>query len=118
MPKTRKKSPTARVMDELRRLGYEPTVVEQHIPKTFIKRDAWNWCDIIAINGVNILGVQVTTGDNHSKRRAKILAEPRAEKWLQSGGLIEVWSVARKGSKQDKAGGVVRKEPITLEMFP
>ncbi len=96
--KKRKKSPNALAIDELRKYGYEPAVVESVIPRTFIKRDLWGWCDIIAINGVNTLGVQVTSGggskgeSNAKARKRKILAEPRALIWIQSGNLLELWN--------------------------
>lgn len=98
MAKKKRKSPTSRAVEELRRLGFEPTIVEQRLPHCFVTRDAWNWCDIIAMNGVNTLGIQVTSGggskgeSNRNARRVKILAEPRALLWIQSGNLLEIWN--------------------------
>lgn len=113
-------SPTARSLKELRGLGATVAIVEQVIPRTFIKRDFFGFADLIAafpgalVNEVwkygNIVAIQVTTGANHAARRKKICAEPRAKDWLTAGGLIELHSWTQKAGKW-----VSRKELIELE---
>ena len=86
-------TPTARTLQELRKRGYRCQVVEQTIPKTFIKRDLWG----LAIKGAETLAVQVTSGANVSARLQKI-AESEAIADCRKAG----WSLAvhgwRKGS--------------------
>jgi hypothetical protein len=85
-------------------------MVEQTIPKTWIKRDLFGWMDILAFNGTNTIGIQVTSGggskgeSNRNARRAKILAEPRALLWIRAGNLCELWNY--------DANGVLQREEI------
>lgn len=111
------KTPTARTLEYLRKLGYHAGMVEQRIPKTFITRDFMNWCDLIYLTQSNIVGVQVTSGANHASRRAKILAEPRALAWINAGGIIEVWSWAKQGSRGARKAWKLRTEEIVREDF-
>jgi len=120
--KTKRKkrcSPSAMAMKELRAAGYHAAVVEQKIPYTFISRDFMNWADIIYLTESNIVGLQVTTntGGQHTKHRAKILAEPRALAWIKAGGLIELWSFAKQGPRGKVKKWVCRKEEITEDDF-
>ncbi len=109
-----KESPNSKAMKELKRLGFEAWVVESVIPHTFIKRDAFGWMDILAINGVNTIGIQVTSGggskgeSNANARRLKVLAEPRALLWIKSGNLCEVWNF-------DATGALQREEIIASD---
>lgn len=94
--KTRKRSPMSSTLHELRSNGYMTAVVEHwhHFAKR--KIDLFGFADIIAARNVDgvkdIVLVQATTGSNHAARRAKILAEPKALRWLLAGGRIEIWS--------------------------
>ena len=115
--KKRTKSPTARCLEDIRKLGFDAAIVEQTIPKTWIKRDMFGWVDIVYLTGTSIVGVQVTSGVNHAARRSKILAEPRALKWLKSGGLIEVWSYDLKGARGEVKKWTLRKEEIIESDF-
>lgn len=120
MTKPRKRSPTSRSLEELRALGAIVSIVEQTIPKTWIKRDFLGFADIIAVfpgtlvndcwNYGNIVAIQVTSAANHSARRKKIAAEPRAHAWITAGGLIELHSW-----RKAKGVWVSRKESIELE---
>lgn len=120
MTKPRKRSPTSRSLEELRALGAIVSIVEQTIPKTWIKRDFLGFADIIAVfpgNLVNdcwkygnIVAIQVTSGSNHSTRRHKIAAEPRAHAWITAGGLIELHSWRKVKGRWES-----RKESIELE---
>lgn len=116
-PKAKRKkstSPTARTLAELRKRGWTAQVVEQHLPfpKPFgTKRDLFGVIDIVAIapselrldgKRMAIVGIQATsglTGGNHAARRAKILAEPRANQWVAAGGRLELWSWSKRGDR-------------------
>lgn len=115
--KKRSKSPTARALEELRKLGYPAWVVESKVPKTIITRDFMGWADIIYVTCVSIVGVQVTTGAHHAVRKAKIIAEPRALAWINAGGLIELWSYTQKGARGEVKRWALRKEEIVREDF-
>lgn len=67
-------SPTARSLKLLRSRGYLAGVVEQTVPKTFIKRDLYGFIDILAIHPDTgeTLAVQTTSADNVSHRARKI----------------------------------------------
>lgn len=82
--------------------GWTVAVVEQTIPRTFIKRDLYGFADLLACSpSRGILAVQVTGGGHLAHRAAKIRLEPRSAIWLASGGRIQVhdW-VKRAGMKQ------------------
>ena len=74
-PKKRKKmgmSPTARSLAWLRSFGWPAQVVEQTLPRCFIKRDLFGLADIVALDGKpGVLLVQATTethlGDHMQK---------------------------------------------------
>ena len=103
-------TPTQLTLRELERLGAVADVVERWIPHTKIKKDLFGFIDIVALLGPNTIGIQTTTATNHSHRRKKILAEPRAKAWLAAGNLIEIHSWSGSGTK-----AICRKEEIVLE---
>lgn len=92
-------SPTARSLAEGRKRGYEIQVVERRVPRVFTTLDLFGVLDLVAIvpadgrpNRWRVVGIQATSGANHASRRAKILAEPRAAKWVEAGCGLELWS--------------------------
>lgn len=114
-------SPTARTLAECRRRGWIAGVVERHspFPKPHGKKhDLFGVIDVVAIVmdhagiayrideappmvGVGTLGIQACTdgrtgtggwGSDLAKRRAKILAEPRARAWVEAGNRLEIWA--------------------------
>jgi hypothetical protein len=90
------KSPTARSLERLRAEGFVAQVVEQTIPRCFIKRDFIGCIDIIAFNGTETIGVQATSGSNHAARRTKALAIPELKTWTDGPNRhFEVWSWAK-----------------------
>ena len=114
--KAKRVSPTARSLAELRKRGWPAQVVEQTIPRTFIKRDLFGCIDIIALTPEGILGIQATsnlTGGNHSERRRKIDAEPRAQQWLAAGGKLEIWSWSKRGGRGERKLWTLRVEAVT-----
>jgi len=93
-PKKRRKkmsvSPTRRTLAWLRSLGYTADVVEQTLPRCFIKRDLFGCFDIVAVKvGAPILAVQ-TTSTRTAERTVKIEESAPARDWLAAGGAIEV----------------------------
>jgi hypothetical protein len=84
-------SPTARSLALLRKEGWYPWTVEQTIPKTFIKRDAWGIIDIIALGDGEVLAVQATSGDNVSARMAKMAGHEGLAALRKAGVRVEVW---------------------------
>ena len=98
-------TPTARTLQELRKRGYRCQVVEQTIPKTFIKRDLWGLWDVLALKGSETLAVQVTSGSNVSARLQKI-AESEAIADCRAAG----WSLAVHGWRKAANGRWVLRE--------
>lgn len=95
-------TPTARTLQELRKRGYRCQVVEQTIPKTFIKRDLFGVIDVLGLKGSETLAVQVTSGSNVAARLTKIaesdaIADIRAAGWTF---LIHGWRRAANGRWQ------------------
>lgn len=123
-------SPTARALAECRKRGWVAQVVEQTIPRTFIKRDFLGIIDIIAVSqgaaGIRhgdgayivtrgeVIGIQVTSGTNHAARIAKAKAEPRLSAWLGAGAIFQVWSYAKRGAKGKRKQWTLREEAVTL----
>lgn len=67
-------SPTSRSLKLLRDRGYVAAVVEQTVPKTFIKRDLFGLWDILAVHPDTgeVLAVQTTSASHVSHRLRKI----------------------------------------------
>lgn len=122
-------SPTARTLAECKRRGWIAQVVEQTIPRTFIKRDLFGVIDIIAVEPSRsltggmvcdlvvpgrIIGIQATSGTNHAARVAKAKAEPRTAHWLGAGGVLEIWSWSKRGGKGKRKLWVLREEAVVL----
>ena len=109
-------SPTARTLAECRRRGWIAQVVEQTIPRTFIKRDLFGVIDIVAVTTEScILGIQATSGTNHAARISKALAEPRIIPWLRAGGFVEIWSWAKQGARGKSKRWTLRVQPIGID---
>jgi hypothetical protein len=107
-------SPTQRTLAECRKRGWPAQVVEQTIPRTFIKRDLFGCIDIVAIarDTSRIVGIQVTSGTNHAARMAKARAEPRVQAWVAAGGVFEVWSWAKRGARGKRKAWTLRVEAL------
>ena len=83
-----------------------------------IRRDAFGFIDIIAIDTDAIVAVQACGADRKSHRE-KILASDYSLPWLQAGGRIELWSWRK--LKVKRGGKAMRWTPdiqlITVENF-
>ena len=107
-----KMTTTKRSMDWLRKRGYTVCSVEQWISfpeRKFgvptgklikIKRDAFGFCDILAVHPehAGTLYVQTTTRTNQAARRNKILVEPAAETVLKSSNRVHIHGWAQVGA--------------------
>lgn len=103
------KSPTQLTLHELRKAGFTVEIVERWNQYAKVRQDFAGFADLIAFGFGQIIAVQCTTGSNHSARRKKIEAEPRARMWCLAGGLIELWSW-----RKNKAGIVSRIERVEV----
>lgn len=120
-------SPTQRTLKELKTLGFQSHIVERWNAYARVRVDVFGFGDILACYpGVGVLLIQATSGTNHSKRKDKIVAEPMARTWLDSGGRIEVWSFAKKRTTSLRKNGtrgtskvwMLRREEITVQDLP
>lgn len=65
-------TPTARTLAEMRKRGYFCQVVEKFNSFTKTRNDFAGFIDVLCLGDNEIIGVQATSGDNVSKRIAKI----------------------------------------------
>lgn len=122
-------SPTSRSLEQLRREGWVPGVVERHNTFSNKKTDYIGIIDIIAVNpGISAgmvgaphgatLGVQACAGSggDSATRVAKALREWRVLAWLLAGNGLEVWSWAKRtgGVRGGRKRWMVRRVPIRL----
>ncbi|NIT75563.1 MAG: hypothetical protein GWO44_01325 [Thermoplasmata archaeon] len=120
-PIAKKKSPTQRTLEKLRRDGFIAHVVEKWVPQAGRRVDAFGFGDVLAASpsAAVILLVQATSGAHVQDRKRKILAEPKARTWLESGGRIEVWGW--RPLKVKRGGKAIRYEAkieaVTMEEF-
>lgn len=120
-----KTSPTQRALAECRRRGYEAQVVERWNWHAKKRVDLFGCIDIIAVDPPltawgqveqpgRIIGIQVTSGTNHAARVAKIKAEPRMTAWAKAGGLVWVWSFAKRGAQGKRKTWTLRETEVVL----
>lgn len=124
-------SPTARSLEKLRELGYEPGVVEMTVRGKGIvfKRDLFGFVDIVGISQPapyavmrheyskrHLLFIQTTSGSggNHAARRAKMLASPNLPKLLATGARVELWSWRKAGPRGKRKTWQLRTEALTF----
>lgn len=118
-------TPTARTLAQLRLEGRLADVCERRMQmfgkgksgasesKGSFLRDLFGAFDILAItiDEPGVLGVQTTSGSNHSSRVKKLLGLATVKVWLRSGNRAEVWS----WDKDFRGRWVARKTQIALE---
>jgi len=82
-----------------------------------VSRDLFGFADVFAFEPEElwVLLVQVTSRKNHAARRAKCLGSEIARRWVESGHLLDVWSLGDDvdGTKLEHW----RVERLTQEMF-
>lgn len=122
-------SPTARTLAECRKRCWPAGVVEKFVrfPPPGHHVDLFGVLDVVAITteidsiaymigtepprkGVGTLGIQACAGGDHGKRRAKILAEPRARLWVEAGNRLELWSWSKRGDRGKQKRWTLRVE--------
>tara|TARA_R100000306_G_C4380997_1_gene144346 strand:+ start:6862 stop:7236 length:375 start_codon:yes stop_codon:yes gene_type:complete len=102
-------NPSARTLAELRKQGISACVVERWIAPARRRVDMFGFADLVALPNGGITAIQVTSGSNHASHRTKITGCPDALKWLDLGGLIELWSWRK--LKVKRGGKAVRWTP-------
>lgn len=127
-------TPTARALKECKARGYVAQVVERWNWHAKKRVDLFGCFDIVAITPSrdsvihqhspcvvatlgemgHIIGIQVTTGTNHAARIAKIKAEPRMAAWAKAGGLVWVWSFAKRGAQGKRKTWTLRETEVVL----
>jgi len=121
-------SPTQRTLAECRKRGLIAQVVERWNPHAKVRVDLFGVIDVLAIvprvetiHGQaiagEIVGLQACSGTDHAKRRAKILAEPRALAWVEAGGRLELWSWSKRGDRGKQKRWTLRVEVFTRESW-
>jgi hypothetical protein len=107
-------SPTARSLAECKKRQWPAQVVERFNTWSKKRIDLFGVIDIVAITPSGILGIQATSGSNHSARVAKALEEPRLRAWLAAGGKFAVWSWAKKGEREKRKLWTLREEEAVI----
>lgn len=79
-----KTSPTQRSLKLMRERGYHCEITEHWNPFAKIRKDLFGFVDILCMKGDCLVAVQTTSGENVTKRLAKIQALQAAELWLES----------------------------------
>ncbi len=103
-------SPTQRALAECKRRGWTAGIVEKWNQFARIRQDLYGFIDLVVCGqDIGIVGVQACAGSSHAAREAKIEAEPRAVKWLQSGGRAEVWSFRKGGARGKRKTWTLRR---------
>lgn len=92
-------SPTQRTLAECRKRDWTVQVVERFNPHARVRVDLFGVLDLVALTADSaILGIQACAAASASARRAKIDDEPRARRWIECGGRLEVWSWGKRSS--------------------
>lgn len=111
-------SPTARTLALLRKEGYTAQVVERFCPYSRRRIDLFSCIDIVALRPGETMGIQATSGTNHSHRRDKAVAEPKLREWLLADNRFEIWSWSKIGPQGKAKRWVERREEIALKDLP
>lgn len=99
---TQRKKPvpyTSMAMKFLRDYGYQVQVVERWCSFSRRRVDLFNVIDVVAVAHETTVGVQVTSGTNHSARKNKILESEKALNWCRAGNHLWIFSWAKKADK-------------------
>lgn len=97
-PKKKKADHNKRAKEYFTKHGYTYARVDSYNPYGGVTNDFLGVFDAIAFSPKNgIVGVQVTSFENRSARRKKMLASSGCKKWLESGGKAVVLSYKRVG---------------------
>ena len=105
-------SPTQLTLRWLRERGDACQVVERWNQWAKIRQDLFGFIDIVSLSDDGIVGIQATSGSNHSARRNKVLASQEAKSWCRAGGKVLVMSWSKKKNRW-----VERVEDLTEELL-
>lgn len=115
----RRKSPTQRTLELLRRKGFTCGKVEQRVSPpgmTPFLRDLFGFIDIVVLDDLpGCLGVQACMVSDRYRRHAKILAEPKARRWLERGNRIAVYAWSMKGARGTRKRWTAAVTNVTVE---
>lgn len=103
-------SPTSRTLLCLRSRGLMVGITEKFNSYTNTRHDLFGFIDLLAVDNIQTIGIQCTSGTNVSSRIAKILDEyqENAIKWLScSSRSLEVWGWRK--LQTPKKRGLTRK---------
>ena len=116
-------SPTQRTLAWYRKVGYTAQVVERYNPHARVLVDLFGVIDIVAIKPAahggpgEIVGVQACAATDHARRRDKIVAEPRAQQWVEAGGKLVLCSWGKRGDRGARKLWTPRFEAFTAESW-
>jgi hypothetical protein len=83
-------SPTQRTLKLLRDHGWDPWVVEYWNPHAKKRVDMFGILDVVALYGLNTLGLQACSACDVAKRQDKIMASPWTYKLILAGWRLQV----------------------------
>ena len=114
-----KASPSQRTLHLCKQFGWTVQIVERWNAFARVRQDLFGVIDLVAVTNHpdkpnSIIGIQTTSGSNHSARIEKSLAEPRLNSWMKAGGRFHVWSWAKKGDRGARKLWTVRIDEIKL----
>ena len=96
-------SPTQRTLNLLRDYGLRADVCEKWIPQARKRKDLFGILDLVAIGTLDrqpvTLGVQATSGSNHSARISKLIEAESSAEWIAAGNRLQVISWTKKGNR-------------------
>ena len=106
-------TPTARTLEELRRQGYTPAVVEHWNPWAKIRQDLYGFIDVLAVKEgeSGVLAIQTTSTDHSANRMTKAQASPNLRVWLACGNRFEVWGWAKRGPRGERKTWQLDRRP-------
>jgi hypothetical protein len=111
-------SPTQRTLAKLRSDGYSLVeVTERWNTFTKTRRDLFNFIDVLAVKGNEVLAVQTTSGTNVSARIAKIRGLQSSGLWLESPNrriIVHGWR--KTGARGKRKVWTCRAVELTREM--
>ena len=102
-------TPTARSLKYLRDRGYVAGVVERFNSFTKRRHDLMGFIDIVAVRGVETLGVQATSGSNVSARMRKAMEQPDYPVWCQPPRKFVVHGWSKRGKRGERKTWQVRE---------
>jgi hypothetical protein len=106
-------SPTQRSLKHLKAQGYTCQIVEKWNPWAKIRQDLFGIVDIYCLKaGMPPVGVQTTSGSNHSARVEKALKNENLALWKASGNRFVVQSWAKRGARGQRKVWELREQEL------